>query len=142
MVTCLTVNICSAQTVSLSYPINNGVIQRNTLNKATVTIAGQLVHTNLAVPLSYRVRTVSATGVVGAAGPATNLSLAANGMFYTTLLVTKGWYLCEILFNGVAYASAKFGVGDVFIIAGQSNAQGTGDRLRFCFWDWYFEKQV
>jgi hypothetical protein len=124
---CLSANICNAQTVSLSYPVNNCVIQRNTLNKATATIAGQLIHNNLAVTLSYRVRTVSAAGVVGAAGPATNLSLAANGMFYTTLVVNKGWYLCEILFNGVVYASAKFGIGDVFIIAGQSNAQGTGD---------------
>lgn len=125
--TCLAANICIAQTVSLSYPINNGVIQRNTLNKGTVTIAGQLVHNNLAVTLSYRVRSVSATGVVGVAGPVTNLSLAANGMYYTTLIVNKGWYLCEILYNGVVYASAKFGVGDVFIVAGQSNAQGTGE---------------
>ncbi|KAA0993838.1 sialate O-acetylesterase [Dyadobacter aurulentus] len=123
---CLLTNLCNAQTVTLSYPINNSVIQRNTLNKATVTIAGQLIYNNLAVTMSYRIRTVNATGVVGAPGPATNLNLAANGMYYTTLTVNKGWYLCEILTNGVVYASAKFGIGDVFIIAGQSNAQGVG----------------
>lgn len=84
----------------------------------------QLVHNTLTVTLSYRVMSVSATGVVSAPGPATNLNLAANGMFYTTQVVKKGWYLCEILLNGIVYASSKFGIGDVFIIAGQSNAQG------------------
>jgi hypothetical protein len=121
---CLVTTSGNAQTVTLSYPVNNSVIQRNTLNNATATIAGQLIHNTLAVTLSYRIRTVSATGVVGAAGAATNLILAANGMFYTTLTVNKGWYLCEILLNGVVYASGKFGIGDVFFIAGQSNAQG------------------
>lgn len=125
--TCLLANICDAQTVSLSYPINNSVLQRGTFNDAVVTFAGQLVHNNLAVMPSYRIRPVSSTGVVGAPGPATNLNLAANGMFYTTQVIAKGWYLCEILFNGIVYASAKFGIGDVFIIAGQSNAQGVGN---------------
>ncbi|MCF0068873.1 sialate O-acetylesterase [Dyadobacter sp. CY261] len=110
--------------MSLSYPINNSVLQRGTSNNAVITFAGQLVHNTLAVILSYRIRSVSATGVASAPGPATNLSMAANGMFYVTQVISKGWYLCEILFNGVVYASAKFGVGDVFIIAGQSNAQG------------------
>ncbi|WP_235160423.1 sialate O-acetylesterase [Dyadobacter sp. CY351] len=103
------------------------MLQRNIQNKATATVSGQLISNNLAVSLSYRIRTVSATGILGAAGPSTNLSLATNGMFYTTLVVDKGWYLTEILLNGVVYASAKFGIGDVFIIAGQSNAQGTGN---------------
>lgn len=119
--------ICQAQTVSLSYPVNNSVIQRNTLNTATVTVAGQLVYSNLAGTLSYRFRPVGPTGIAGAPGPATNLSLASNGMFYALPVVNKGWYLCEILLNGVVYAANKFGVGDVFIIAGQSNAQGVED---------------
>ncbi|ACT91391.1 sialate O-acetylesterase [Dyadobacter fermentans] len=121
------VHICGAQTVSLSYPINNSVLQRGPANNAVVTFAGQLVHNTLAVTLSYRVRSVSATGVVSAPGPAINLSMAANGMFYVTQVINKGWYLCEILLNGVVYASAKFGIGDVFIIAGQSNAQGVNE---------------
>jgi hypothetical protein len=125
--TCLLANICDAQTVSLSYPINTSVLQRGTFNDAVVTFAGQLVHNTLAVTLSYRIRAVSATGVVSAPGPTTNLNLAANGMFYTTQVITKGWYLCEVLLNGAIYASAKFGVGDVFIVAGQSNAQGIGN---------------
>lgn len=121
---CALATICDAQTVSLSYPINNSVLQRGTFNDAVVTFAGQLVHNTLAVTLSYRIRPVSATGVVGAPGATTNLNMAGNGMFYTTQVITKGWYLVEVLMNGVVYATAKFGIGDVFIIAGQSNAQG------------------
>ncbi|SDD83789.1 Por secretion system C-terminal sorting domain-containing protein [Dyadobacter soli] len=117
-------HVCYAQTVSLSYPVTNSVIQRNTLNTATVTVAGQLNYSNLAVTVSYRFRPVGPTGVAGAPGPATNLGLAPNGMFYALPVVNKGWYLCEILVNGVVYTANKFGVGDVFIIAGQSNAQG------------------
>lgn len=121
-------NIGFAQTVSLSYPVNNSVIQRNTLNTATVTVAGQLNYSNLAVTVSYRFRPVGPTGIAGAPGPATNLNLAPNGMFYVLPVVNKGWYLCEILVNGVVYTANKFGVGDVFIIAGQSNAQGVKDQ--------------
>lgn len=116
--------VCHAQTVSLSYPVNNGVIQRNTLNTATVTVAGQLNYSNLAVTVSYRFRPVGPTGIPGAPGAVTNLSLAPNGMFYALPVINKGWYLCEILVNGIVYTANKFGVGDVFIIAGQSNAQG------------------
>ncbi|SDD83860.1 hypothetical protein SAMN04487996_102313 [Dyadobacter soli] len=122
--TYLLTNTCNAQTVSLSYPINNSVLQRGTFNDAVVTFAGQLVHNTLAVNLGYRIRSVSATGVVGAPGAVTSLNMADNGMFYTTQVINKGWYSVEILLNGVVYASAKFGIRDVFIIAGQSNAQG------------------
>ncbi|WP_229220147.1 sialate O-acetylesterase, partial [Dyadobacter beijingensis] len=121
---------CNAQTVILSYPVNNSVIQRNTLNTATVTVAGQLNYSNLNGVLSYRFRPVGPTGIPGAPGPATNLSLAPNGMFYVLPVINKGWYLCEILLNDVVYTSNKFGVGDVFIIAGQSNAQGV-DNLSY-----------
>ena len=118
---------CYAQTVILSYPVNNGVIQRSTLNTATVTVAGQLNYSNLAVTVSYRFRPVGPTGVLGVPGAATNLSLAPNGMFYALPVLSKGWYLCEVLVNGVVYTANKFGVGDVFIIAGQSNAQGVNN---------------
>lgn len=124
---CLLTNTSNAQTVSLSYPINNSVLQRGTFNDAVVTFAGQLVHNTLAVTLTYRIRPVSATGVLGVPGATTNLNIASNGMFYTTQAINRGWYLVEVLLNGMVYATAKFGIGDVFIIAGQSNAQGIGN---------------
>lgn len=127
----LTVQNASAQYLSLSYPKYNSVLQRDGANQAVVTIAGQLVYgtgANGAITpgttVSYKIKTLSVNPNVQ--GPTINLSLAANGMFYTTTTLTKGWYLVEVMLNGVVYASSKVGVGDVFIIAGQSNAQGIG----------------
>lgn len=116
-----------AQFVLLSYPIEKSVIQRSAGNTASVTVAGQVVSSSLLATIGYRFRPMSATGVPGAAGPTTILPLMANGMFFGTTTMSKGWYLCEIIYNGVIYASSRFGIGDVFIIAGQSNAQGMAD---------------
>jgi len=113
-----------AQFVLLSYPIEKSVMQRNAANTASVTIAGQVVSSSLLATAGYRFRTLSAAGVPGVAGPTTTLPLTANGMFFGTTTMSKGWYLCEIIYNGIVYASSRFGIGDVFIIAGQSNAQG------------------
>lgn len=120
------VHSVSAQFVLLSYPIEKSVMQRSAGNTASVTIAGQVVSSSLLTTAGYRFRPLSATGVAGAAGPTTTLPLTTNGMFFGTTTMSKGWYLCEIIYNGIVYASARFGIGDVFIIAGQSNAQGVG----------------
>ena len=113
-----------AQFVLLSYPIEKSVMQRNAANAASVTVAGQVVASSLLATVGYRFRPLSATGVPGAAGATTTLPLTANGMFFGTTTMSKGWYLCEIIYNGMVFANTRFGVGDVFIIAGQSNAQG------------------
>lgn len=123
----LLVHSVSAQFVLLSYPIEKSVMQRSTGNTASVTVAGQVVSSSLLANVGYRFRPLSAAGVAGAAGPTTTLPLAANGMFFGTTTMSKGWYLCEIVYNGLVYASSRFGIGDVFIIAGQSNAQGMPD---------------
>ncbi|MCE7058707.1 sialate O-acetylesterase [Dyadobacter sp. CY343] len=124
----------NAQYLSLSYPKYNSVMQRNANNQATITIAGQLVFGTGAdgaiapgTILSYRIKTLSANPNVQ--GATINLSMAANGMFYTSTVLSKGWYLVEVMLNGVVYAASKVGVGDVFFVAGQSNAQGFGNNL-------------
>ena len=60
-------------------------------------------------------------------GGISNVTVLDNGLFHTYLTLNKGWYLVEIFYNGLVYAANNFGVGDVFIVAGQSNAQGYGD---------------
>lgn len=116
-----------AQFVLLSYPIEKSVMQRSSSDMGSVTIAGQVVSSSLLATVGYRFRPLSATGVPGAAGATTTLPLTANGMFFGTTTMSKGWYLCEIIYNGMVFASSRFGIGDVFIIAGQSNAQGMPD---------------
>lgn len=121
-------NSSFGQFVFLSYPIEKSVIQRNAANTASVTVAGQVVSSSLLATVGYRFRPLSASGVAGAAGPTTTLPLTSNGMFFGTTMMSKGWYLCEIIYNGIVYASSRFGIGDVFIIAGQSNGQGMNDK--------------
>ncbi|SDG11718.1 hypothetical protein SAMN04487996_11592 [Dyadobacter soli] len=123
-----------AQYLSLSYPKYNSVLQRDGANQAVITIAGQLVwgtgQNGAITPgttISYKIKTLSVNPNVQ--GPTVNLSMASNGVFYTTTTLAKGWYLVEVMLNGVVYASSKVGVGDVFVIAGQSNAQGIGGQF-------------
>lgn len=120
-----------AQSVNLSFPIDYSVTQRNASNQATITIAGQLTGgSSNAQDYSgwYRISTLNASGGVVSTGGWAGLGIGSTGQFYTTLLVSKGWYRLEIGTGGpatiVSTASVKFGVGDVFVIAGQSNAQG------------------
>ena len=60
--------------------------------------------------------------------------MQSNGSFYTSPTYAKGWYLLDMgvynSFSGniAVAASVKFGVGDVYIVSGQSNAQGYGDK--------------
>lgn len=117
------------QYLSLSYPKYNSVMQRDVNNQAAITIAGQLVYgtgQNGAIApgtvISYRITTLSVTP--NTQTQPVSIVMATNGMFYTTLTLSKGWYLIEVMLNGAVYASSKVGVGDVFFIAGQSNAQG------------------
>ncbi|QRR03460.1 sialate O-acetylesterase [Dyadobacter sandarakinus] len=122
-------SVADAQYLSLSYPKYNSVIQRDNNSIATVTIAGQLVWgtgpNGSIVPgtnVSYKIKTLNVNPNIQ--GAIVNLTLESNGMFYTTVNLSKGWYLVEVMLNGAVYASSKVGVGDVFLIAGQSNAQG------------------
>ncbi|WP_221392842.1 sialate O-acetylesterase [Dyadobacter sp. NIV53] len=55
------------------------------------------------------------------------LSVSATGMFYLLLSRGIGWYSLEINYNGIFMDRVKFGIGDVYIVAGQSNAQGYGE---------------
>lgn len=87
-----------AQFVLLSYPIEKSVMQRNVANTASVAVAGQVVSSSLLATVGYRFRPLSATGVPGAAGPTTTLPLTANGMFFGTTTMSKGWYSCEIIY--------------------------------------------
>jgi hypothetical protein len=84
----------SGQYLSLSYPKDNSVMQRDNNNQATVTIAGQLVWGTGAnggilpgTSLSYKIKTLNVNPNVQ--GPSINLVIAANGMFFATTTLLK-----------------------------------------------------
>ncbi|WP_353721913.1 sialate O-acetylesterase [Dyadobacter sp. 676] len=141
LVCCLTIfsrNNAAAQggaQLDLTWPVWNSVTQRNASNQATITIAGQLwVLTGGSLPstLTYTIRSVSATGAVGAVVGSDVVALDATGLFYRQVVLSKGWYNIDIegqmpgAPDPTSFWSSRFGVGDVFVIAGQSNAKGVG----------------
>jgi hypothetical protein len=125
--------VADAQGLSLSYPLNNSVQQRRTNNGATVTIAGQVIASSnpQAFSLRYRINRINANGSVAFTGLWNALTIQTTGLYYTTTTVNTGWYQVEVGFASGSpnTASAKFGVGDVYVIAGQSNAQGGSNFL-------------
>lgn len=123
--------------VSIYRPIDNSVLQRDNNNSSSVTIAGQLydkngvssTYGNLLPTIQYRIQKLSPTNSTYISTPVnwTYYSCNYGGLFNFTVNLSGGWYQLDVqgTVKGVqAATSIKFGVGEVFIIAGQSNAQG------------------
>lgn len=113
----------SAQ-ISITHPLERMIFQRNNSNQANINIAGTYYST---------IDRVEARAVALQGGTTTNWTVIqtnpSNGYYSGTLLVTGGWYQLEVkaFLNNVLIDTKtiqKVGVGEVFAIAGQSNAQG------------------
>ena len=112
--------------IQVTFPANRIVFQRNQQNKATVNIAGnyfQPVDKIEArfVPIQAGQGTETAWTLIQNSPP--------NGLFRGSMDVLGGWYALEVRASvaGTVVTSTKVdkvGVGEVFIVAGQSNAQG------------------
>ena len=121
--------ICFGQ-VTITYPSNRVVFQRDNSNQASVTIAGYFSGCIDRVEARFIPRLAEQ----GTASPANGgwVTIQNNphsGNFYGSMTVTGGWYKLEvraILDNAeVAISSVeRVGVGEVFLIAGQSNSTG------------------
>jgi hypothetical protein len=123
---CLLPSLISAQ-VTISYPHDRQVFQRNNANEANFSILG-----NCAVAAtSVQVKLVPVQASQGTPVNWTSLDTTpAGGLFQGQIKAKGGWYTLWIrsLVNGKALDStslSRVGVGENFIIAGQSNAQGT-----------------
>jgi hypothetical protein len=123
---CLLPSLLVAQ-VTISYPHNRQVFQRSNANEASFSILG-----NCAVSAtSVQVKLVPVQANQGTLVNWTSLdSNPAGGLFQGQIKAKGGWYTMWIrsLVNGKALDStalSRVGVGENFIIAGQSNAQGT-----------------
>ncbi len=116
--------------ISLTAPLERSVYQRELNNSATVTISGSYA-------LSMDKIEVHATPVAANQGTEVNWTTLQDnptgGVFSGTLRLVGGWYKLEVRGSkkGVLIGSpavvSKTGVGEVFIISGQSNAQGMID---------------
>ena len=117
----------SAQ-VSITYPTPRSVFQRNNSNQSPVYIAGNY---------STFADKVEARAIVRPMTPSQGTSTnwitiqnnPTNGYYYGSLNVSGGWYDIEVrLWNGTTLIGnssvQRIGIGEVFLIAGQSNATG------------------
>lgn len=110
--------------IAISHPVERMIFQRNNSNQAQINIAG----TYYSAVDRIDARVVAQQGGTTTAWTTIQTN-PSNGYFYGTLTATGGWYSLEVR----AYKNntlidtktlQKVGVGEVFAIAGQSNAQG------------------
>lgn len=113
--------------ISVNFPMDKAVFQRNSNNQANLNIAGTLntaatsIEARLLNPLTSNSVVIDWTVIQ---------NNPMGGVFYGTISnVNGGWYTLEVRAksgNTVIGTSSvnRVGVGEVFIIAGQSNAQG------------------
>lgn len=112
--------------IQITFPVSRIVFQRDNNNQATVNITGsyfqQLDRVDArAFPVSQ--------GQGHEVGWTTIQDHLTTGIFNGFLQVSGGWYNIEVrgVLNGQIVTSSileRVGVGEVFIVAGQSNAQG------------------
>ena len=110
--------------IAISYPVERMIFQRNNSNQAQINIAG----TYFSAIDRIEARVMAQQGGITTAWTTVQTN-PSNGYFYGTLTATGGWYSLEVraFKNSVLVDTKtlqKVGVGEVFTIAGQSNAQG------------------
>jgi hypothetical protein len=132
-------NTIFADNIRITWPADYSVFQRNTTSTGgatNVTFAGQFYNGTIT---SYKIEKLNAVG--GSLGdwkpyqalPVGSLSTLGTSIskyFYFTLSVPTGWYRFYVKDGAGGEKVVKFAVGEVFIIAGQSNAQGAGNIMK------------
>ena len=119
---------CTAPGISVSSPVNRQIVQRNMGNEAALSISGTFTGTG--TEIQARAVAIASNGVD--TGWITIDAAPTGGTYSATLDVTAGWYELDVrLLDGVSgvatHTVAKVGVGDIFVVAGQSNAGNFGE---------------
>lgn len=121
--------ISSAQ-ITVTYPSDRVVFQRDNANRAAITIAGYFSGCVDRVEARFVPR-AAGQGIESPAGGgwATIQSNPVGGNFYGSLSVSGGWYKLEVraILDNAEVGSGTVehvGAGEVFVVAGQSNATG------------------
>lgn len=116
------------QSVGILYPHFRQIFQRNSLNEATFSVLGNCNENSTLV--QYKL--VPVEKGQGISIDWSNLDEAPGGGFFQGKIKAKGgWYALWVRSMGVnkvwqdSTMLSRVGVGENFIIAGQSNAQGT-----------------
>ena len=118
-----------AQNLEIHWPLDRAVFQRDGGNQATVVVQGQY---SADIPTMkyrlYKLRLKEGTED-GLEENWTDITPYQNNsihkIFRKNFTKNKGWYRIDFSTDGNnVIKSLKFGIGDVYVIAGQSNASG------------------
>ncbi len=126
LLVCIVSSTVFAQTMKITSPILQSVYQRDKTGQREITVSG----TYNVLMDKIEIRAVPVVEGQGIPTPWQDLQVAPKGgVFMGKITLFGGWYTLEV--RGIADGKvvgrdvlARFGIGEVFIIAGQSNAQG------------------
>lgn len=118
--------------VVVEFPKNRMVIQRDLSNKGQILVSGFVEKPADTVKVRF-LPFARNTGIATAWNDCRVFNKDGKITFFHTQTVTAGWYKMQVhaFKNGLVSDSAvvdRVGVGEVFLIAGQSNAQGQANR--------------
>lgn len=122
----LLIAFTSFSQITINLPLSRSVFQRDNKNSSTIYISGN--YDDVLEKIEARL-----VPIKQGQGTATDWSILTdkpeNGTFVGTIKGTGGWYQLQVRGwkNGVVIAQPsvdKVGIGEVFLISGQSNAEG------------------
>lgn len=120
------ISLLATAQIHISFPISRAVFQRNNANEATIRITGYYS----ASLTRIEARLLARDGLGVSTDWRTIVANPAGGVYAGDLTGTGGWYNLEVrAINGDQPVGGstiveRIGIGEVFVIAGQSNAQG------------------
>lgn len=124
-------SVVAVAQLTVTSPVPRMVFQRNSANEAIVSVAGMAPSTATTVEARF-VPLAIGQGAVTAWTP---MSLqAGSSAFRGQITVSAGWYRLDVRAKAGATQLAqttvnRVGVGEVFVVAGQSNAYGGLERV-------------
>jgi hypothetical protein len=115
-----------AQTMSISWPNDHAVFQYVSGSSTTsVDFGGQVIMCPTSGSLTCKIDRLNETGAFDSAVKTLqSIPMGSYGTFKTSTGLGRGWYKAYFYHTNGATGSVVFGVGDVYVIAGQSNASG------------------
>lgn len=119
--------------LNITYPSSRAVFQRDQANNATIYIAGYVTGNPTSIEARLIPRTTDGVTSIPAESGWQVISTSLQlGNFYGNLTASGGWYQLEVRSKSgttITFSSTvdRVGIGEVFIVAGQSNATGSNE---------------
>ncbi|WAC13810.1 sialate O-acetylesterase [Dyadobacter pollutisoli] len=115
--------------IVVTYPTERAVFQRSASNEANVYIGGFITEPYNSIEARFIPRVSGEGEAAPIGGGWTVINTPVGGQFLGSITVKGGWYRLEVrgLRNGTVLQTTsieRVGVGEVFVVAGQSNATG------------------